>query len=399
MRRVIPGVAVILLTAASAAAQATDERWTNWAGCWALVTENLRAEAPASGSVVSRGRTEGVPEESRPRVCVEPLPGAGARFRTTVAGQEVLSQTIVADGADHEVADAECRGTQRAIWSADALRLYSRAQLTCGSDATPRRVSGISMFAPDGTWLDIQAIDVSGQENVRVRRYRRADRPSSRVVASRLTLDAIKEAARHTSPRALEAALVETDAGFDLSSRHVLDLEAAGVPASVIDVIVALSYPERFVVERARADRALTAIADDPFLLGWAFGYPSWSDLYGLSSPFYRYSPYYYSPFAYGYLGAYDPRFFGGTLITDDAGSRSEPRPSGQGRVVDGRGYTRVRPREAEPSEPRATVPISAGGAFSAGGGTSSISPQGYSSGGSGGGGSSSEGGRTAVPR
>jgi hypothetical protein len=177
------------------------------------------------------------------------------------------------------------------------------------------------------------------------------------------------------------------------------------VPAATIDLMVALSYPDRFVIERtAPTDRAQAAIIDDPFMLGWAFGYPVWSDIYGFYSPLYgAYSPYYYSPFAYPYLRGYDPRFLygyggGGYYVIDSPGGGGIPdRPSGNGRVVDGQGYTRVRPREVEPTT--ASNPGGGGtGGSSAGssGGSSgggSVTSQGFSGGGGG------DGGRTAQPR
>jgi len=68
-----------------------------------------------------------------------------------------------------------------------------------------------------------------------------------------LTLDAIKDATHKVSPAVLEAALVETHTTFRLSSREVIDLDDAGVPDRLIDVLIALSYPKKFVVERASA--------------------------------------------------------------------------------------------------------------------------------------------------
>jgi hypothetical protein len=186
------------------------------------------------------------------------------------------------------------------------------------------------------------------------------------------------------------------------------------VPSSVIDLIVALSYPDRFVIERnAPIDRAQAVIIDDPFNLGWAFGYPVWSDVGGFYSPLYgSYSPYYYSPFAYPYLQGYDPRFGGGfgyTEIGGGGGFAVSDRPSGTGRVVNGQGYTRVRSREAElasgsstssgsSSSSSSSSGSSSGSSSSSSGGSSgggSVSTSGFSSGGSGGG----DGGRTAEPR
>jgi hypothetical protein len=145
-------------------------------------------------------------------------------------------------------------------------------------------------------------------------------------------------------------------------------------------------------------------LIDEPFFLGWAFGYPMWSDAFGFYSPIYGpYSSYYYSPF-YSYLPWYDPRYFGGggfIVIDGNGGGSGGPgQPSGAGRVVDGRGYTRVRPREAEPTSSapggRGSIASSRGSSSSSGGGggSSTVSSQGFSSGGSGG-----DSGRTAQPR
>ena len=170
---------------------------------------------------------------SRPQVCVEPS-GNGAILTTRVANQTAIEQTIVADGADHPITDAECRGTQRAEWSGDGRKLYSRADLTCSSDKGNRRVSGFSMLGANGTWTDIQAVDVSGQQTVRVRSYRRVSEVAQigrgLTQATPLTLDDVKEASAKVSARALEAALVETGSSFDLSGKDLLTLQDAERP-------------------------------------------------------------------------------------------------------------------------------------------------------------------------
>ena len=88
------------------------------------------------------------------------------------------------------------------------------------------------------------------------------------------------------SPQALEAALAETNAQFDLNSRNVIGLADAGVPARIIDVMIALSYPRKFVVEKSAGS------ASAPFL----------PPAFLAADPF-DYRAYYYSPFAYMYLG------------------------------------------------------------------------------------------------
>ena len=379
-------VAALLLLPGAAGAQATtDSKWSNWLGCWELVLESSRDGVPNLGQP-GRGSTTPPRSASRPQVCVQPAPG-GATFSTRVGAQTPIEQTVIADGADHPIVDADCTGTQRAEWSQDGLRLFADASLTCSNDKGRRRVSGIAILGPNGTWVDIQSVDISGQVSVRVRRYRRVDGSMTSVTArpQGLTLEDVKEASSKVSSRALEAALVETGSSFDLSGKRLIALQDAGVPAAVIDLMVALSYPDRFVVERmSRVDFApIVPVFDDPFLVGWAFGYPMWSDAYGFYSPL--------------YVGG------GSIIVIGDGGSSPSPgRPSGSGRVVDGLGYTRVRPRDAEgaptprdrPASSTSDAGSSGTGSSSSSGGGSSVSTEGFSSGGSGG-----DGGRTAQPR
>jgi hypothetical protein len=422
---------VLVLTAAPALAQTgEDQRWDSWVGCWDLVNDAGRGGArPAPRD---RRSPEPLVADAQPRVCVARSAGGGATFVTTVRSQAPVDLVIVPDGSERPISDGDCRGTQRAEWSRNGHRLYARAELTCAGDPAPRRVSGMSMMTSANGWIDVQTVEIGSQETVRVRRYRRVQadqgpRPAVRL-APTLTLDDVKEASEKTSPRTLEAMLVETQAGFNLSGRSLVDLDDAGVPDSVIDLIVALSYPERFVVERRRADFGQAPFSDDPFLLGWTFHHPMWFGDFGYYSPYYGYySPHFYTPFGYSYLGRYNAGFYGGGAYYYDAagyggGGRDLPiQATGTGRAVDGRGYTQIRPRETAVDSGSAGFGSNAfpsAGASSAGRGSvsasgyssgSSSSSSGSSSGGSSSGGSSSGGsssgggdgggGRTAVPR
>jgi hypothetical protein len=405
MRTIAFGFAFLWLVVPAHAQNTGDARWSRWTGCWELVTENSREGVPGPTTARREPRTP-ARDTDQPQVCVETSPNGGATFSTKVGTQTPIVQTVVPDGTDRPVTEDGCTGTQRAEWSADGLRLYARAELNCKADQGIRRVSGLALIGPDGRWTDVQSVDVSGRESFRVRKYRRAAGSVAAmptVSGTALTLEDVKEASAKVSPRALEAALVETRASFDLTSKSLLDLSAAGVSASVVDLIVALSYPDRFIIERtASVDRGYSPIIDDPFPVGWAFGSPFWFDLYG------PYSPYYYSPFAYPYYPYYPYYGGGGGYIIDGGGGGGggggnvPQQPSGRGRVVDGQGYTRVRPRDAEPATPGSTASSSGGGGgsstSSSSGGSSSgggVSSQGFSSGGSSGG----DGGRTAQPR
>jgi hypothetical protein len=399
MKGVLFTMALVLL-AVPLSAQTSDPRWQPFLGCWELTADNVQrdeadprdpARPLASRSRVSNG----------PRVCVSRSLDGGVRFETTLPGQPVLADTIVADGTPRPLVAEGCRGSQRAEFSSDGLRIFSRAELTCEGDPRPRQVSGISLLTTTGNWLDIRAATSGTDETVRVRRYYPADSqtraiPRATLGGSNLSLDDIKEASAKVSPRALEAALVETNAGFFLSANDLMALDDSGVPGSVIDVMVALSYPDRFIIERSArgGGGGGTTFIDDPFMLGWAFGYPVMYDSF-------YYSPYYYSPFGYR---PYDVYTGGGVVMTPVV---TGPQPSGAARAVDGLGYTRIRPREVLPPDTSDTgsrttssgsMPSSPASSSSSGGSSGTASSGGgYSNGGGGGGGGDT--GRTAQPR
>ncbi len=389
-------LAATLAPAAAAQAPSQPSRWAAWTGCWHLAT--------------GTGRRPVASADNQPTVCVAEVPG-GARLTTTVAGQPAIEQTLLTDGAEHPVDQSGCRGTQRSEWAANGLRLFTRAELTCEGDPGPRHVSGYGLLLEDGSWLDIQAIEIAGRDSVRVRRYRHADAGVALRVrpGRRLAIDDIKEGAPRLSSAALETAVVETGAAIPLSSRTLIELAQAKVPDRVIDLMVAVAYPEKFVVERsAGTDRGWLPplYVDDPFSFG-GFGYPLW----GSSLALYDFNPYFYSPYGYSYYNRYDPRFgYPGSVYVvgpgggGGSGGGVQASPSGTARAVDGRGYTQVRPRdpvqtdEAQGSRRPASAGTSSSSSSAAPASSGgSASPSGASSGGSSGGGDG--GGRTAVPR
>jgi hypothetical protein len=397
----------------AASAQTPDARWSPWMGCWDLLTQRAPAPTDAAPGRPAPQRRTVAPEGDRPHVCVEPR-GAGVVLRTYLADRAVLEQAIVADGTTRPTSDASCRGTERAEWSRDGRRLFSRAELSCPGQPA-RTVSGLTLFGPDGTWIDTQAVTVGTRENVRVRLFRRqagppADAPDTRPMQ---VADVI-EASRAVAPGALEAALIESRARFTLSGRTLEDLADAGVPGSVTDLMVAVSYPQAFTIERAMRDDRLASFDPFPYTESWGYGLPAaWG-----ADPYF-YSPYYFSPFGFSYLGLY-PQMFGSGVSFVDGGGGGSGSASGRdiepGRVIDGRGYTRVRPRDAAAGNDGGSSDGTASGTASTPRRGGTASPRGYTDSGSGGssGGSTSSGsgsssggssgngggsGRTAVPR
>jgi len=370
----------------AAASQATgDGRWRAWLGCW----------IPA----------QRVQSDEDVRVCIVPTADqARVRMITFAGDQRILDEPVVADGSLQRLTPGpheSCEGGTRGRWSTDGVRVFTNAEVDCPGSA-PQLTSGLSTIMRDGRWLDIQVAQVAGENHVRVKQYVRAagDPPlplmdegfrapaPAPIQTMRVTAEDIVEAHRAVGAQAVEAWLAEADVAVVLDKRALVHLADARVPERVIDLLVALAYPEHFEVHRRGTssggffDPFPDAGVDDAF------------DLYAL----------YYSPFGYSYFNGGSPLdwWYGGDVIVPPDGGGSTGH-SAHGRVVNGSGYTQVQPREAVHSAPRSgsdTSSSSGGdsssGSSSSGGssgsGGSSASPAGYSGGGGGSGG-------TAVPR
>jgi uncharacterized membrane protein YgcG len=248
-----------------------------------------------------------------------------------------------------------------------------------------------------------------------------------------LTVDDIIEANRVVTPVVIEAALFETKTRFALSSRSLIALQDAGLEEPVIDLMLAISHPERFAINRWASVQPPVDVFPEA---EWAFSRPdrarrayginvtAWSSESPTVSGFYpTYGPIWFDP-------GWDLRHFPDGDSPTPAHSFGISAPPAQNQIgvapnktlqprtasaVNGRGYTRGQPPAAGSNDsssssststaasPRARsvdrAPASSSrsgsddGGSSSGSSGSSASPGGYSSGSSGG------GGRTAVDR
>ena len=402
---IVSGAAPV--TAESQREVPTDSPWLPWLGCWQLVEE--------TGALAEQANDTG-PFADRVVVCLSPTGTTGAdaggvSVATIADGTPMLVETLLADGARHPVAEAACTGWRRHTWSGDGARLFAGAELACdGEDA--RRVSGVGLMTSSTTWLDIQLVNSGARGEVTVRRYRRAGvsttvdagatplpagvldraRTAAQLASTaELSIDDVVEAGAAIDPAVVEAMLVETRASFALDRRALIRLDNGGVPTEVIDLMVALSFPDEFVVDRPAARTSAW--------LGRGGG--------GLADTFSPYAydqwyPYYASPFGYYYgWSPYNSLYYLGPAasyaIVPDAPDRRSP-----GRAYQGRGYSQIGVRERSPDQRARRRGTTGRGATSRGGsnggGSASGSsrggqatPSGYSRGGS--------SGRTAVPR
>ena len=240
-------------------------------------------------------------------------------------------------------------------------------------------------MVPRSTWVDIQIVESSAGRAVVIRRYRPANDTevidsgapvlntdlkmksyrSRLALTNPLSADDITEAASKVAPEALEAAVLEHEEGFALDAAALTRLDDAGVRPGLIDLMVALSYPNQFVVNAGSGDGAG----------GGGFALPG--TYYRTGFPYSYRTPYYVTPFSYYYWYApHHPRYV----------VRPVAVPEVRQGLVSKRGYAQVAP---SPTGRRARHRGGSGGGSSvsgssrSSGSSGSVSSQGYSRGGS----------------
>ncbi len=400
---------LLLSHAAPVAAQRldSDPRWQAWLGCW---------EAVEPDSAV------GMSAATKPLICVIPAAGAPAVEMITFLGDSVTARERleVTDG-ERQVSRDGCTGWERAQWSSNGQRVYLRSSVSCAGG--PKRLSsGVMALSSDGEWIDVQGVTVGTSVGVRATRYRdvtaavslpaeiAAALRGSRMAVSTARLAAavplipsdVVEASSVLEKRVLETWLAENGEGFELDAKQLVALQTSGVPSTVIDMMVALSYPDVFVLDGSQDAEIRSA---DPReyttsgrrVMGTMGACSPYDYSYGYSR--YGYSRYGYSPcgysrygyrYGYGYGYGYGGYFGNGIIVVRHVPSGTTEEQKRHGRVVNGRGYT---PGQNGAPARRGTASGSKGQTGS------SARPASGSSGGSSSTSQGSGSGRTAKPR
>lgn len=291
-------VTLLLVAAGSVEAQADDIRWLPWYGCWVPVAE-LREEADA------------------PLLCIAPEDG-GVVLQSVLDGEVLASEIIRSDGTERPVEREGCEGWERSEFSADGGRIYFESEQVCEGEFGGKSSSMIAMTTPM-EWIDVQVASADKAYNVNVLRYRAAVRSeladagitnefadlatairTARLAASMPpSIDDVIEADASVHRVAVEAWVVEQGDRFDVDAEVLGRMADAGVTEGVIDMVVAVSYPEKFAIDRGvrgdpSASAVRTASAQDYSRYGPRYMYAG----YGFNS-------FYFSPFRSGYGSMY----------------------------------------------------------------------------------------------
>lgn len=426
--------ALLIAGAASATparAQVTDARWQPWLGCWTQISESR----PAGAETAAKGM-----------VCVVPAQtGDGVEVAMMADGKLVRSDLIAATNQRVQKTIESCPGWESVTWSADGRRLLTRSEVRCAQTAV--KSSSIFSISSEGEWIEVRGALVGANSTVSVVRYIPAAFALKRVatvvggetqpftvvsevgVASRFArlaagdrvdADAVLDVTKHVDSPVAEAWLNELQQGFELDAKELVRIADAGMPANVIDLMVALSNPKEFAVRRnAEQGQNVNAVRRGTFGEGAGYGgsrrygsvydcgYGFMPTTYGYyTDPCYRgyygYGAYGYGTGYYGYgygypygYGTYGGYYYGSRpLVIVPTGTLTDQQ---RGQAVKGAGYTR---RGGGTTTTTTSRPQSSGTSRDASAGSSSSGSSTGSSTSSGSTGSSGgDGGRTAKPR
>jgi hypothetical protein len=385
--RPVVTTALLLWAAAAVPLQAQSARpgstWLPFVGCWEAVGQ----EGEGAGLLCFR------------------LAGGGVELTNVLEGEVQATERMVADGVERPVEAEGCSGTESVAFSDDGHRVFTSSSFTCTA-GEERTGTGVMSFIAPGQWVDVRSLTVNGDPVAWVQRYAAAtpeslgdhgvDDPmsvdpggirASRIrAAGEITVEDVEEAARRIDAEAVKAWVATNETPFELDGAEIIRLADSGVPEGVIDVMVAVSHPEYFVVTPdGMPSDVRDRVVEHAYRSGAPIGFRAFLwDPFFAPSYWYGYSPFGYYGYRYGGYYGYWP----GSIIVVPR-DPSYTAPAG-GRMYRDGGY---RPRP------------SSGGSSSGGGGaarSSGSSDSGGSSGSSDSSGSSrgsSGGGRTAVPR
>lgn len=425
----VPVASTFAQGAPVAQADLSNTRWRPFSGCW----------VPEENAAVGSNAVAGT------MVCISPVAGTEAADVATIMNKQVLhSERVNATGARINKTVDKCPGWESATWSEDKSRLLLRSEFSCSDNLTVKG-SGVFSLNADGEWIQIQGTTVGTNAGARVVRYRPADvaltagtvltdsAMVTTVPAEKTeglawfrqftgrapTTAAVLDLSKHVDEQVAQAWLTEVGQPIKVNAKELVTLADAGMPASIIDLMVAMSYPERFQLQ-ARAggdneprpvnanfttDKRPTCVYDrfDRFdrmysRMDQMNCVNRYGSMYGVY-PFGYLSGWQYGwgNYGFGYDG-YGRNYYGNSpiiIVTRPSEGTSEPQP--RGRAVKGGGYTRDTGTGS--STPRQAT----SGSGSSSGSSSSSSPSSTSTGSSSGSsGSGSSGGgeaRTAKPR
>lgn len=271
----------------------------------------------------------------------------------TVAGGAITHrEPFSTDGQPRQIEQEGCSGSESARFSGDFRRIYTTSDMACAGQP-PRRGTGIIFMPAGDEWVDVRAMEAQGEDamvwaqwyvrtgegelnalGIESGRYTAplAVRGMASLAKAPITIDDVIDASENVHDKAVEAWIAEVAQEFAaLDVDDLFKLDDSGVSSGIIDVVVAVSFPERFALNQRQEARVPAGyygarpIWGDPYYSSYGLRYGSYSPGYG------RYG---YGGYG-GYYGSY-----GGSYPRVIVNVTPISRTTGLGRVISGRGYS-----------------------------------------------------------
>ena len=404
-----------------------DSAVTPWLGTWTA----------ADGQSTPAGLTRKEPKE-KTVLEIRPVTEGNGFYISRESAGETISETIIPDGVPRAIDSQSCAGTQTYRWEPQAGLILGTSEITCQNSA-PYSINTLKMMTADDRMVDILSMKTEEQTRLAVRQFTHGKEISSvgdimadngmivarTALAAPWDLNTIIHLAGIVETPVLEAALLEKNIQVKLDPKTLRQLKSANMPDSIIDLMVALSAPRKFNIEKNGQIAAETRRSDEGYVLTpagsyYAVGYYDyWGNYLTLGRNYWHYS----SPFWWGYpIYAYYPGYYGGNHGGSGSVGGGSGVPGGTpgqsdsysgGQLSSGSGYVQVAPRNtghrAVPRQGGSGGGVGSSAGYSGGSGVSSAgysggSSAGYSggssagySGGSGGGSSAGSGGGSSA--
>jgi hypothetical protein len=329
--------------------------------------------------------------DSNQKTIVEIMPlsdGKGLEITRKEATQPEVKEWLVLDGTKRPVDASNCTGWQTARWIPEAGIIFSSSEMNC-KEAGAFSTSNLKIIVAADKMVDILSLKSGGQTKLATRRLvlerelvpAGGSEPAYANTVERIAaaapwkLDRIVQLSKTMDTQLLEAALVEKNVTLDLNSAAAIkDLNKTKLPNEVIDLLVALAFPDKFHIERngkvelkpwiasssssgsvrnSYSNTALPGVTS--YYQGlfyncngfgyagynpYGYGYNGYGSLFSPGSCWSLYSPFWYDYRIYVPVNRSYPDGTGG-----GSGGQGTPAPSSAARVDAVGGYIQIEPQ------------------------------------------------------
>ncbi len=207
----------LLLAAAPARAQQAPARGLQFVGCW----------------IANEGTSLST------RTCIYPGEGPSLHIVNLGTAMSKTESTLRLDGEKSPIDNEGCTGWEQARFTGDGERLIVNAEITCANNPVQKVITAFTI-TPNGNLVQTSGtgIAIIASAGLRV------------LAPVKSYLEVPAETRSATLPYLAEAEYERARLlSHRVSARDLLELERMGVATPVIDVLVAASYPEDFVID------------------------------------------------------------------------------------------------------------------------------------------------------